>query len=451
MKFKIIPLSIVIMGLVAGFLLYPAATETTAKTEDCEITITIKLAFKGSGATDEFIQKVKDAIKSKVNDQDLTFGDCKCPVKIELDIVKVDDCPPPDDRHCITVKNNTLSPGQFHRAFVRVGGWKSPSIDSGDGELHVNDSVNVIVHEILHLAGLKDEYSDVKINFSVNANGSVNITSTNVTYGDMNESEAKKAAKKFVEKDIANRSLAPGNYSYPPTSLPNPGTNNSSIMGPAAATPNASVLPEHTDGIAEGAQLECPDECCCKHGIIDESKGVECNPKATPSGCDEPREYCTKDCKCVQVTPRCGDGWIYQPPNYGQPGVGGEECDWNATPTGCPPGEFCNKNCECEKEEESTPLPDKDGDGVLDAEDNCPYIFNPGQEDLDMDWNTDCMYAGDIEGAAYYIFVHENGLEYMCGGDACDLDDDNDGVMDEFDMCPETFYMEVNETGCPVV
>jgi Zn-dependent metalloprotease len=53
---------------------------------------------------------------------------------------------------------------------------------------------------------------------------------------------------------------------------------------------------------------------------------------------------------------------------------------------------------------------DDDGDHILDGQDNCRNVFNPGQENTDGDGQ----------------------------GDACDDDDDNDGRLDQLDNCPLT-------------
>lgn len=65
------------------------------------------------------------------------------------------------------------------------------------------------------------------------------------------------------------------------------------------------------------------------------------------------------------------------------------------------------------------PLPDQDGDGVVDPSDNCPAVANAPQLDADQD-----------------------GL-----GDACDPDDDNDGVPDLADACPNVASSTLS--GCP--
>lgn len=94
--------------------------------------------------------------------------------------------------------------------------------------------------------------------------------------------------------------------------------------------------------------------------------------------------------------------------------------------------------------------PDDDGDGVADGQDNCVWNPNPDQydpdndgigyacEDEDGDGVRDvvdnCLGLAnpdqrDSDGDAFNIFPFP-------GGDACDPDDDNDSVADVFDNCP---------------
>lgn len=58
--------------------------------------------------------------------------------------------------------------------------------------------------------------------------------------------------------------------------------------------------------------------------------------------------------------------------------------------------------------DQSSPTIDRDGDGVPNSRDNCPNVFNPDQANHDDDPL----------------------------GDLCDTDDDNDGLLDQNDYCP---------------
>ena len=67
---------------------------------------------------------------------------------------------------------------------------------------------------------------------------------------------------------------------------------------------------------------------------------------------------------------------------------------------------------------------DIDGDGICGDVDNCPNVYNPGQEDSDGDNIGDaCLYCGDVDGngvmnimdVVYMIyFLYRDGPAPMC-------------------------------------
>ena len=89
-------------------------------------------------------------------------------------------------------------------------------------------------------------------------------------------------------------------------------------------------------------------------------------------------------------------------------------------------------NCSgfCEEDDGSVDLPDHDGDGVPDNVDNCLFVSNPDQIDRDGDSQGDaCDLCPEVSG--YQSDNDNDGI-----GNACDPDDDNDGVIDLVDNCP---------------
>jgi Tol biopolymer transport system component len=91
-------------------------------------------------------------------------------------------------------------------------------------------------------------------------------------------------------------------------------------------------------------------------------------------------------------------------------------------------------------------LADGDGDGVLDASDNCPTTTNADQADADGDGQGDaCDPDDDNDGAPDTTDncpitpnPDQVDLDGDGQGDACDPDDDSDGVPDGADNCPVT-------------
>lgn len=93
----------------------------------------------------------------------------------------------------------------------------------------------------------------------------------------------------------------------------------------------------------------------------------------------------------------------------------------------------------------SSVVGDSDGDGIVDEDDNCPFIFNPDQANNDNDeWGDVCDDdddnddVPDLTDNCLTIFNPDQADTDRDGiGDACEGDRDGDGVDDVFDNCPD--------------
>ena len=87
---------------------------------------------------------------------------------------------------------------------------------------------------------------------------------------------------------------------------------------------------------------------------------------------------------------------------------------------------------------------DRDGDGVVNSEDNCPDLANSDQADMDGDGIGDVCDDSDNDG----IYDSEDNCPDVSNADQADMDgdgigdvcedSDNDGISDSNDSCPDT-------------
>jgi hypothetical protein len=77
---------------------------------------------------------------------------------------------------------------------------------------------------------------------------------------------------------------------------------------------------------------------------------------------------------------------------------------------------------------------DADGDGVADADDDCPLLANPDQADTDGDSSGDAC-----DNCPALANPPQRDLDRDGVGDACDPDIDGDGVANAADVCPASY------------
>ncbi|PIO28464.1 Thrombospondin-1 [Aquarana catesbeiana] len=84
---------------------------------------------------------------------------------------------------------------------------------------------------------------------------------------------------------------------------------------------------------------------------------------------------------------------------------------------------------------------DDDNDGIPDDRDNCAFIYNPAQYDLDRD------DVGDrCDNCPYNHNPDQADTDGNGEGDACSVDIDGDGILNEADNCPYVYNVDQKDT-----
>jgi len=448
--------------LLALLLLVPAGLADTvcypAMSPECSISIHINIAFSyndseiSQGKIDAWVKESEDTWNGPNGYQ--TYGECDCKVKFQVNAMKVTDpaqvnCTPgPPGYHCVMVtdydknKPKNAAGNETYRGYMygvaregesSINGWWSDEM----GEPHPNSPTgeNALdaAHEAGHMLGLDDDYDK-----GPPERHGKNIMGT--TFGP-DAKPTQEQINTVVEKNCPEGACpdeccrTPGKSCH--VSLVMESCHSGNFLGPlskqgrtiavSCAANEVSFFGRDTSGNVHGGDYT--------NGYVKDvydPRSADTNNDSTVSVAEahtsakaklslakkfkktQTPGFYSNECECLPLScvGKCGDGNVDE--------ANEEECDYNATPTGCPTGQTCNEDCECE--EILTPEPPQEcGEGESITQQVCESLCAAGQcllNELTECWR--CL-AGGCEEDEY---TSQSACEDDCDEpDYCSLDE----------------------------